>query len=62
MNFICKLGFHRFKPRYNYTPPERPLPTINGSGSMAKTLRTLGTETYIHDVCERCGKTIRGAK
>lgn len=58
MNWLCRRGWHKFKPRYHTEPPERPLPKADlWGGGIDKFLDALTKKTYVHDVCIRCGET-----
>lgn len=57
----CKEGKHKFKPRYDREPPKE-IDTLEGSGSVRGFLEiidSLTKETYIYDICVRCGKKER---
>lgn len=56
----CKLGNHKFKPRYDkkrapseFTLNQNPVTAFNASEIEMLMFEKL----YIYDVCERCGKT-----
>ena len=57
----CKATWWRackFQPRFDYVG-RAPSPGMDISGNdVAGMLRAMGSETYICDVCERCGKRI----
>jgi len=57
MNWLCRRGWHKFQPRYDTEPPERPLPSVSTWGTnLVEYIDALSRKTYVHDVCTRCGE------
>lgn len=65
-NWFGGKGAHKFEARSDYKPPSNSA-AVNQTfwGPLiqsAELLRALGTETYVHDICTRCGETIERSK
>ncbi len=55
----CHKGIHKFEARYD-VEPSHDVAEIKGSTESIKAFfRGIEKRTYIHDVCIKCGKTIK---
>ena len=56
------LGSHRFKPRYDLGPADiSGFQSLKGNGA-GSFLEKLRKQTYVRDVCVKCGQTIEREK
>ena len=46
---------HKFRPRYNYSPPVGVTPDLTNVKEVTFFVEKLVTRTYCWDICERCG-------
>ena len=66
MNFFCKYFGHKFRPRYNCEESKGEVPNgfwspalMYGNATVAIINATKSKkETYIYDICIRCGEKI----
>ncbi len=65
MKLLCKLFGHKYEPRFSIylgppTPPDNRPPTVNGVRSYTQALEFSRErrDTYICDICARCGEVI----
>ena len=57
----CTIFGHKFQPRYDYDPPVGKVKGPDGWATMDEMeqfVRACGRQTYVKDVCIRCGLSI----
>lgn len=54
----CDEGVHKFEPRYDYKLPDG----LKLEKFDIGVLDACRSKTYIHDICIKCGKTVKEAK
>ena len=59
----CEKKGHNYEARYHYGEPTMDVNSVRGTASqidaMASLVRSTRTQTYVHDICTRCGHIVK---
>jgi hypothetical protein len=58
----CNLQGHDFQPRFSYGEVTNPIFTLSHryvASELVRMNEALRSQTYIHDICTRCGKVVK---
>ncbi len=56
--FRCDRWGHKFRPRYDFSAAKIPWEQAKSLKIGVEALETMRSQTYVHDICERCGEII----